>query len=51
MGKISKGNRYIKYWEIEDSNFCMFELYENDECVWWGLTGKNCLEKLLEKKA
>ena len=49
MKKIKKGNRYIKYWEIEDSIFCMFELYENNKCIWWGLTGTKNLKDLLEK--
>jgi hypothetical protein len=48
MKKIKKGNRHIKYWEIEDSIFSFFELYENNKCIWWGMTGTKCLKDLLE---
>lgn len=48
MGKIKKNGKTIKYWQIEDTDFCFFELYVGRKKTFWGLGGMRNLEKFLE---
>ena len=42
--------RTVKWWQIEDTDFCYFEIYEGRKVVWSGITGLKCVDKLIAKE-
>ena len=49
MKKLKKGLKTVKYWQIEDTDFCFFEVYEGRKKTFWGLGAIKNLEKFLEE--
>ena len=48
MKKLKKGVKTVKWWQIEDTDFCFFEVYEGRKKTFWGLGAIKNLEKFLE---
>ena len=43
--------RTVKWWQIEDTDFCFFEIREGRKVVWSGITGIRCVDKLIAKES
>ena len=42
--------RTVEWWQIEDTDFCYFEVSENGEVVWTGITALRCIGELLNEE-